>query len=132
MSRYFGSCHCGAVRFSIEADIKETTSCDCSLCAKKNAVMIAVPADALAIARGEDNLTLYQWNTKIARHYFCKTCGIYTFHRKRSMPDHFGVNIFCLDGFQRDAVPHRLADGKDMTLTESALNPDWPGPRVES
>jgi hypothetical protein len=58
-------------------------------------------------------------NSRVARHHFCRTCGIYPFHRKRSEPDHYGVNVFCLDGFDVGALPIRLADGRSMSLVES-------------
>ena len=51
----------------------------------------------MTILRGEDNLTLYQWGTRTAQHYFCKTCGIYTHHRRRSR-DEIAVNLAALDG----------------------------------
>jgi hypothetical protein len=124
-----GSCHCGAVRFRIAAEIHETTSCDCSLCRRRNAVMAQVHHTELEILAGEDGLALYQWNLKIARHHFCKVCGIYTFHRKRSAPDHYGVNIFCLEGFDRTAVPHRQADGVGMTVEADGARAEWTGPR---
>lgn len=124
-----GSCHCGAVRFRVDAQIDELTTCDCSLCVKKNALMGKVHESALTIVEGEDLLTLYEWNTHRAKHYFCSRCGIYTFHRKRSAPDHFGVNIHCLDGFDVAALPIRATEGANMTLTADAANPDWPGPR---
>lgn len=125
-----GSCHCGAVRFQVSGDIAELTTCDCSLCVKKNALMAKVHESALAITAGEDALSLYQWNTRRAKHYFCSRCGIYTFHRKRSAPDHYGVNVFCLDGFDPASVPVRATDGKDMTLEGHDPRPEWPGPRT--
>ena len=124
-----GSCHCGAVRFQVEAEITELTTCDCSLCVKKNAVMAKVHESALTVTAGEDALSLYRWNTGIARHYFCSRCGIYTFHRKRAAPDHFGVNVFCLDGFDHAAVPVRATEGVGMTLEDPDARPEWPGPR---
>ena len=87
MPTHHGSCHCGAVTFRIEGEITESYTCDCSLCRKKNALMAKVPQDRLTITSGEDKLSLYQWNTRVAKHYFCKLCGIYPFHRKRSNPD---------------------------------------------
>jgi hypothetical protein len=129
MPRYLGSCHCGAVRFRIDADIVELTTCDCSLCVKKNAVMTKVHEGALTILAGEEMLSLYQWNTRRAQHYFCSRCGIYTFHRKRAMPDHYGVNIFCLDGFDRAGIPVRATAGIGMSVTDPEARPDWPGPR---
>ena len=102
-----GTCHCGAVKFRITADITEMTTCDCSLCSRKNALMTAVPHGALTITDGEDVLSKYEWNTKIAKHYFCSRCGIYTFHRKRALPNHYEVNVRCLDGFDAKSVPVR-------------------------
>ncbi|MET1025518.1 MAG: GFA family protein [Dongiaceae bacterium] len=128
MSSYTGSCHCGAVTFRIDAEIVELTTCDCSLCAKKNALMTKVHESALTILSGEDVLSLYQWNTKRAKHYFCSKCGIYTFHRKRAAPDHYGVNILCLDDFDHAAVPVRMTEGAGMSLVETARD-EWPGPR---
>lgn len=130
MPLYHGSCHCGAVRFTVEDDITETYSCDCSLCSKKNALMINVHQDKLTIVAGEDQLSLYQWNTRVARHYFCRHCGIYPFHKKRSLPDHYGVNARCLDDFDAASVPTRKAGGKDMTVADPAARDVWPGPRV--
>ncbi len=130
LSAHPGSCHCGAVRFRVDADITELTTCDCSLCVKRNAVMAKVPEAALTIVSGEDDLTLYEWNTRRAKHYFCRRCGIYVFHRKRAAPDHFGVTVFCLDGFDAAAVPVRATEGANMTVVDAAPRPEWPGPRV--
>ena len=119
MSRYNGSCHCGAVRFVVDAaGVDEMTRCDCSICVRKNALMIKVPEAAITLTVGEDALATYRWNSRVARHHFCRTCGIYPFHRKRSEPDHYGVNVFCLDGFDVGALPIRLADGRSMSLEE--------------
>ncbi len=128
MPRYRGACHCGAVQFEIDADIEELTVCDCSLCRKKNALMTAVHESRFTLVAGADALGLYQWNTRVARHHFCARCGIYTFHKKRSAPDQYGVNVMCLDGFDPSTVPVRRADGKTMTLVDPAPQPDWSGP----
>ena len=130
MPPYHGSCHCGAVRFTVIAEITELTTCDCSLCVKRNAVMAKVPEAALTVTAGEDALALYQWNTRRARHHFCKVCGLYVFHRKRSAPDHFGVNVFCLDDFDAASVPVLPASGADMTVEDPLARPDLPGPRT--
>jgi hypothetical protein len=130
MPVYKGSCHCGAVQFEIDAHIHELTTCDCSLCVMRNAVMTRVNERQLTILTGENQLALYQWNTRIAKHYFCSRCGIYVFHRKRAMPDHFGVNVFCLRDFDHTAVPVRATEGKTMPVLEECALPQWPGPRV--
>lgn len=129
MARHEGSCHCGAVRFVIDADITELTTCDCSLCVKKNALMTRVHESALTILAGADALSLYEWNTRRAKHYFCSRCGIYTFHRKRALPDHYEVNVRCLDGFDASVVPVRGVDGVGMSVVESGARTQWPGPR---
>lgn len=129
MPIYRGSCHCGAVQFQIDAEITDVYTCDCSLCSKKNALMTTVPESAFLLLSGEDELTLYQWNTRIARHYFCSVCGIYPFHRKRAMPDHYGVNVRCLEGFDAEAHAVRRADGRTMTLVEENRIGGWSGPR---
>ena len=116
MPTYHGSCHCGAVRFEVDTELTEFTSCNCSLCRTRNAVMAAVHQDHFRLLDGKDNLGLYQWNTKIAKHYFCKTCGIYPFHKRRSAPDSYSVNVFCLDDAEVDQVPIVAADGRSMSL----------------
>jgi hypothetical protein len=127
---FTGSCHCGSVRFSVDAAIDELTTCDCSLCVKKNAVMAKVSEQALTVLEGKEMLTLYQWNTRRAKHYFCSNCGIYVFHRKRAAPDHFGINVFCLENFDVTSVPTRATEGANMTVEDPAANPEWPGPRA--
>lgn len=111
-----GSCHCGAVRFRVDAEIAELTTCDCSLCVKRNALMAKVPEAALTVLAGAEMLTLYAWNTRVAKHHFCRRCGIYVFHRKRAAPDHFGVNAFCLEGVDLAALPVRATDGAGMSV----------------
>jgi hypothetical protein len=113
----------------VDSEITELTTCDCSICAKRNAVMAKIPERSLAVLAGEEMLTLYEWNTRRAKHYFCRRCGIYVFHRKRASPDHFGVNVFCLENFDAKGVPVRATEGANMTIEDPAANPDWPGPR---
>jgi len=125
-----GSCHCGEVRFEVAHAIEELTTCDCSLCVKRNAVMAKVPEAALTLVSGQGFLCEYQWNTHRARHFFCSHCGIYVFHRKRAAPDHFGVNVFCLDGFDPSAIPVRATEGAGMTLVREGAIAEWPGPRI--
>jgi hypothetical protein len=124
-----GSCHCGGVKFLVTYPIGELTTCDCSLCRKRNALMAKVPEDALEVVEGSELLSLYEWNSRVAKHYFCSCCGIYVFHRKRAASDHFGINAFCLDGFDIDSVPIRATIGADMSVVAKAPRPEWPGTR---
>jgi len=112
--RYEGRCHCGAVRFEIETDIPELTMCDCSMCRRRNAVMVKVHESRFTLLAGAEALAEYQFHTRTARHFFCRTCGIYPFHRKRVSPDHFGVNVHCLQDFDPTGIPIRQAIGAAM------------------
>lgn len=116
MQTYHGSCHCGAVQFEIDTDLKEATRCNCSICRRKNALMHRVPPERLRLLKGEENLTLYQWNTGTAKHYFCKTCGIYPFHRPRAAPDQYVVNVACLDGVDLSKLKINEFDGEAFSL----------------
>lgn len=127
---YKAFCHCGAVEFEITSDLAELTTCDCSLCVKKNALMVKVHEDDFKLVSAPTAVSEYRWNTNIARHYFCKTCGIYTFHRKQAMPDHYGVNVFCLDGIDPKDIPVRATEGANMDVVEDGARDEWPGPRV--
>jgi hypothetical protein len=114
LQAYEGSCHCGAVRFRIETDFPELTTCDCTLCRRKNALMVKVHERQFELLAGGQSLAEYQFHTHTARHFFCKTCGIYPFHRKRVTPDFFGVNVFCLEGFDPQGIPVRATVGAAM------------------
>lgn len=131
MEVWQGSCHCGAVRFRIEADLVDLYRCDCSLCRMKNALMTSVHEDRFMLVSGEQSLFEYNWNTGVARHFFCARCGIYPFHKKRSMPDHYGINVNCLEGFFPEARPVRRADGKAMTVKTGGARSLWTGPPAD-
>ncbi|WP_448573640.1 GFA family protein [Trichothermofontia sp.] len=102
-STYTGGCHCGAVRFQVTvADDRRVYDCNCSICRKKGFLHLIVPPEQFTLLQGGDNLSTYTFNTGIAKHLFCRTCGIHAFYRPRSHPDQFDVNVHCLDG---DVVP---------------------------
>lgn len=98
---YAGACHCGAVRFTVTLSDGLTSArrCDCSYCAARGAIAVSAPLDGLRLEPGcEEALTLYQFATRSAKHWFCKSCGIYTHHQRRSNPNELGVNVACLEG----------------------------------
>ena len=111
-----GSCHCGAVRFEIHGPIRDFRRCDCSICQRKGAIMCNADKDQFKFVSGEEALGLYQWNTKTARHYFCRTCVIYTHHWRRSRPE-FGYNIGCIEGVDIRALPEvEIFNGQAMSV----------------
>ncbi len=94
------ACHCGAVRFRarLTDGFRTARRCSCSYCRMRGAVAVSAAVGDIAFIAGEENLTLYQFNTRTAKHWFCKTCGIYTHHQRRSNPREFGVNVACIEG----------------------------------
>ncbi|TFG84999.1 MAG: GFA family protein [Chromatiales bacterium] len=113
-TRYSGSCHCGAVTFEVNLPdgLTKLRRCNCSMCRRRGAIVASVKLAGLKVTKGADKLSLYQFNTMTAKHYFCSVCGIYTHHQRRSNPKQYGVNIACLEGvnpFEFGEVP--VADG---------------------
>ena len=118
---YQGSCHCGAVQFEVEApEHLEANDCNCSICTKGGFLHLIVPKSKFTLLQGEDNLALYSWNTGVAKHYFCKTCGIKPFYIPRSNPDGVDVNVRCLDPLPKDVsvVPF---DGQNWEANAASL-----------
>jgi len=104
------SCHCGAVQLelALPRGLVDPRRCSCSICRMHGAITATVPLDALKITQGAHMLTLYQFNTMTAKHYFCSRCGIYTHHQRRSNPEEYSVNVACLEGvnpFELGEVP---------------------------
>ncbi len=116
-----GTCHCGAVAFEVELEngLGDLKRCNCSLCRRKGAIMAFAPVERLRIVKGAQMLTLYQWNTRVAKHYFCKICGIYTHHQRRSNPAQVGFNVACLEGTDPLALTDiGLVDGASQSLQD--------------
>ncbi len=95
---YEGSCHCGTVRFEVEAPATIVCQdCNCSICRKSGNLHLIVPKSRFKLVSGEGALRVYTFNTGVAKHYFCRTCGIKPFYIPRSNPDGVDVNVRCLD-----------------------------------
>ncbi|MFT5505779.1 MAG: hypothetical protein ACI8XC_003502, partial [Gammaproteobacteria bacterium] len=94
------SCHCGAVELelTLPKGVENPRRCDCSICRRKGAIVASISLRNLTIVKGADKLSLYQFDTRQAKHYFCSVCGIYTHHQRRSHPDQYGINLACLEG----------------------------------
>ncbi|SAL32600.1 glutathione-dependent formaldehyde-activating protein [Caballeronia terrestris] len=116
-----GSCHCGRVTFEVRTPVEPAMRCNCSLCRRKGALMSPpFAASELKILSGEDSLTLYQFNTRVAKHYFCKHCGIYPFHQTRSNPLLWRVNLGCIEGVDPYALEASIGDGASSSVVEDA------------
>jgi hypothetical protein len=97
---YLAACHCKTVQFEVKLSdgFSSARRCNCSFCRMRGAIAVSANLSGIRFLSGEDKLTLYQFKTNTAKHYFCSVCGIHTHHQRRSNPNEFGVNVACLEG----------------------------------
>jgi hypothetical protein len=110
---YEGGCHCGAVRFRVLVREHEALECNCSRCAMNGFLHLIVPPADFELLAGGDQLAVYRFNTRVAVHRFCRSCGIQPFYTPRSHPDMVDVNVRCLDGDVRSRFRTTAFDGRD-------------------
>ena len=117
-----GGCHCGAVRFEIEAPAAlHVHECNCSICSKAGYLHLIVPASRFRLLQGGDDLATYTFDTHEAKHHFCKTCGIKSFYVPRSNPDGYSVNARCLDEGTIRTLTIEPFDGKNWEENAAQL-----------
>jgi hypothetical protein len=115
--KYQGSCHCGTVTFEVEAPFAPAARCNCSLCRRKGILLTApFPEAALQITSGRDDLSVYQFNTRVAEHYFCRRCGIHTFNKTRKDSRYWRANIGCLRDVDPFAQEVTIVDGASSSV----------------
>jgi hypothetical protein len=113
-----GGCHCGRVRFEIEAPARlQVIDCNCSMCAKSGYLHLMVPKERFRLLSGSDALTTYEFNTRTAKHLFCSICGVKSFYVPRSHPDGYSVNARCLDEGTVEEMRIVRSDGKNWEKT---------------
>ena len=112
-------CHCETIEaeINIKGNFDKYLRCNCSLCKRKGAVMSMVKNEDFKIVKGGDKLRLYQFHTKVAKHYFCSICGVYTHHNPRSNPVMTGFNLGCIDEINTfDLKNIAINDGQNHPL----------------
>ena len=111
-----GSCHCGAVRYTVEGAPEKAIECNCSHCQRKGLLLWFVPRDALTIREGSEALVEYTFNKHVIRHQFCPTCGVqpFSFGKDKSGADMAAINVRCLQGVDLGALPRVPVNGKDF------------------
>ncbi|MEJ6592754.1 MAG: GFA family protein [SAR86 cluster bacterium] len=96
--KYTGGCHCGNVRFEVEASTPLVChECNCSICSKSGYLHLIVPLSQWRLLRGEESLATYTFGSGTAKHTFCRSCGVKSFYTPRSNPDGVSVNVRCLE-----------------------------------
>jgi hypothetical protein len=116
MTVWTGGCHCGAVRYEVEAELDQAITCNCSICSRKGSILSFVPEDRFRLLSGADRLSDYQFNHKVIHHLFCSTCGIGSFSRG-AMPDGtpmVAINLRCVDGIDLSRVTVTEFDGRSL------------------
>jgi hypothetical protein len=109
-----GGCHCSAVRFELLAPAEiEVSECNCSICSKSGYLHLIVARERFRLLRGEQDLASYSFGTGVARHLFCRKCGIKSFYVPRSHPEGFSVNARCLDEGTVTRTSLRHFDGRN-------------------
>ena len=112
-------CHCGSIEaeINVDGDLAKVIKCNCSICKRKGAIMSMVKNEEFKITKGEKILKIYQFHSKVAKHFFCSICGIYTHHNPRSNPAMTGFNLGCIDDidtFKLDNI--NIIDGQNHPL----------------
>jgi len=120
MQMYQGGCHCGRVRFRVAADLTMVSDCNCSMCDKKGFLHLIVPRGQFELLSGGDDIATYTFNTGVAKHMFCKVCGIHSFYIPRSDPDKIDVNVRCLDDVDPRTVKTKPFDGRNWEAAYAA------------
>lgn len=114
MIKHQGGCHCGRVRFDVLApEVITVSQCNCSICSKSGYLALIVPRDRFTLKSGEESLAEYTFNTGIAKHLFCKSCGIKSYYVPRSHPDGVNVNARCLDPGTVQEMTIKQFDGQN-------------------
>jgi hypothetical protein len=112
--QYRGSCHCGAVAFDVEGEIKSAMACNCSMCQRKGSLLWFVPREALKLVTPEEASSVYKFNKHLLKHRFCPVCGIHPYAegtdpKGNSMA---AVNIRCLEEIDLASIPVTHFDGR--------------------
>lgn len=113
LQTFEGGCHCGKVRFRVQGDLDLISECNCSVCTMKGILHMVVPRSQFELLSGEEAITTYEFGTGVAKHTFCRHCGIHSFYTPRSAPDGVSVNVRCLDGVDYHVVKPRPFDGRN-------------------
>ncbi len=114
------TCHCGGVEAEVEnKGFEKLLRCNCSICKRKGYIMTPVNPENFKLIKGKDILKLYQYHTKVAKHYFCSNCGIHTHTNPRSNPKIYMINVACLEGVNPlELEKIGVSDGKNHPLDQ--------------
>lgn len=124
MTTHKGGCHCGKVRFEFDAPAKmEATRCNCSICSMTGFLHYFVRRDELRLAADEADISTYTFGTGVAKHMFCRHCGVKSFYLPRSHPDGYSINLHCVDPGTIESINVSDFDGRNWEQNIDQLSP---------
>jgi hypothetical protein len=122
MPTYHGGCHCGRVRFEVTTELVNVVDCNCSICTMKGFLHLIIEPEQFRLFTPVEAVTLYQFNTKTAKHYFCPVCGIHSYYIPRSHPNKIDVNVRCLEGIDIQSLTITPFNGREWEKSRHTLD----------
>jgi hypothetical protein len=124
MTTHVGGCHCGAVKFEIDAPANiDAVRCNCSICAMSGFLHLFVSRNNFRLLQGDESITTYTFNSGVAQHYFCMHCGVKSYYLPRSHPKGLSINVNCLDPASIESIDETPFDGQNWEQKVSELSP---------
>jgi hypothetical protein len=117
-----GRCHCGAIQFELAEAPTELTSCNCSFCVRRGALVAYYTPKQFRLTTARDRVSTYQWGHYVGQHHHCSICGIGTYSEfptfdDKGAPDfdkpRVGVNARLFEDFDWEALPVTKVNGRD-------------------
>jgi hypothetical protein len=111
-----GSCHCGRIAYSLDAEPTEAIECNCSICRRKGALLAAFAPDKFQLETSRDDIAVYTFGKHVIRHQFCKTCGCAPFAEGIG-PDGeamVAINLRCAENVDLSTVKISRFDGASL------------------
>lgn len=113
---YSGSCHCGQIKFDVDGEFEHVIECNCSHCSRKGYLLWFVPRIDLHVKSPVSELSVYEFNKHVIKHFFCPTCGCapFGFGVSPAGTEMAAINARCLEGLEFFTLKRVQFDGRSM------------------
>jgi len=111
-----GSCHCGAIRFTVEGTFDKAMECNCSICSRKGSLLWFVPRKDFTLRTPEKDVSTYKFNKHLIEHKFCAKCGIWPYALCTDPKGNrmAAINVRCLEGVDLASLKRVPFDGRSL------------------
>ena len=111
-----GSCHCGRISFTLDAEPTEAIECNCSICRRRGSLLAAFAPEQFRLEASPDDISTYTFHKHVIRHQFCKVCGCAPFAEGvgpsgRTM---VAVNLRCAEDLDLSTIKVTPFDGASL------------------